>query len=131
MTEPNASAPAPPTDTIAAALHEHAEGRSEFKAYLVIFALLCVFTAVSFVCNELERHGVLGKHASLVIIMAVAVVKAVCVAMIFMHLKWDFSKVYFIIIPVSIMGVMMMIVFLPDIVLVWHHAPPPPLDAQP
>ena len=44
-------------------------------------------------------------------------VKAACVAAIFMHLKFDFGKVYCIIIPVSIMAVMMIIVLLPDIVL--------------
>jgi hypothetical protein len=43
------------------------------------------------------------------------------VALIFMHLKFDFGRLYCIIIPVSIMAVMMIIVLLPDIVIGWHH----------
>jgi caa(3)-type oxidase subunit IV len=102
-----------------------------FKAYLTVFALLCVFTAVSFVCNELDRHGHISKHTSLAVIMGVAVIKALCVAVIFMHLKTDWPLVYFIMIPVMVMSVMMIIVLLPDIVLTWHHVPIGPLDAQP
>ena len=37
-----------------------------------------------------------------------------------MHLKFDWAKVYFIIVPVSILGVMMMIVLMPDIVMAWQ-----------
>ena len=48
-----------------------------------------------------------------------------------MHLKQDWGKVYFIVIPVSIMSVMMIIVFMPDILLAWHHVPIPALDGQP
>ena len=51
--------------------------------------------------------------------------------LIFMHLQADWGKVYFIIIPVIVMGIMMMIVLMPDIVLTWHHVSPGPLDAQP
>jgi caa(3)-type oxidase subunit IV len=102
-----------------------------FRSYLIVFALLCGFTAVSFVCNELERHDKISKHASLAMIMGVAVIKAVCVAVIFMHLKQDWGKVYFIVIPVTVMGIMMMIVFCPDILIAWHHVPVPPLDGQP
>jgi caa(3)-type oxidase subunit IV len=49
----------------------------------------------------------------------VAVCKAVLVGMFFMHLKYDWGKLYFIIVPISILGLMMMIVLLPDIVLAW------------
>lgn len=101
------------------------------RAYLIVFGLLCIFTAVSFVCNELERHEQISKHASLAMIMGVAVIKAICVAVIFMHLKQDWGKVFFIVIPVSIMSVMMIIVFLPDILIAWHHVPIAPLDGQP
>ena len=33
----------------------------------------------------------------------------------------EWGKIYFIMIPVMILGVMMMLVLLPDNVLVWHH----------
>ena len=74
-------------------------------------------TGVSFLANLVLGQG----QASMWIIMAVSVVKATLVAVIFMHLNYDWSKVYCIIIPVCVMGVMMMIVLLPDIVLGWHH----------
>jgi caa(3)-type oxidase subunit IV len=101
------------------------------RSYLIVFALLCGFTAVSFVSNELERHGQITKYTSLGVILSMAVFKALCVAVIFMHLKQDWSKVFFIVIPVSVMSVMMIIVFLPDILIAWHHVPVPPLDGQP
>jgi hypothetical protein len=59
------------------------------------------------------------------VIMIVAVIKALCVAAIFMHLKFEWGKLYFLIVPVLILGVMMMVVLLPDIVIGWHHGPVP------
>ncbi len=88
-----------------------------FQAYINVFIALCVLTGVSFLANLVLGQG----HASMWIIMAVSVVKATLVAVIFMHLITDWSKVYCIIIPVCVMGVMMMIVLLPDIVLGWHN----------
>jgi caa(3)-type oxidase subunit IV len=90
---------------------------SGVTVYLVIFAALAVFTAVSFLVNQL----VPSKTAQFVIILGVAVCKAVLVAMFFMHLKWDWGRLYFMIFPVLILGTMMVIVLLPDIVLAWHH----------
>jgi caa(3)-type oxidase subunit IV len=97
--------------------HTEAHQGPRFQAYIYVFLALCVLTATSFLANLLLGQG----HASLWIILAVSVIKATLVAMIFMHLKSDWSKVYCIIIPVCVMGVMMMIVLLPDIVLSWHH----------
>ncbi len=88
-----------------------------FQAYLNVFFALSGLTAVSFLAN-----WALGQNStSAGIILVVAVVKATLVAMIFMHLKFDFSKVYCIVIPVCVMAVMMMIVLWPDMVLAWHH----------
>jgi caa(3)-type oxidase subunit IV len=55
------------------------------------------------------------------LILGVAICKAVLVAMFFMHLKFDWARLYFMIIPVMILGTMMVVVLLPDIVLAWHH----------
>jgi caa(3)-type oxidase subunit IV len=92
-----------------------------FQAYMFVFYALSALTAVSFLSNWLVAHAMGLEHLSMVIILAVAVVKATLVAVIFMHLKFDWPKVYCIIIPVCVMGVMMMIVLLPDIVISWHH----------
>ena len=88
----------------------------DLALYLKVFAALTVCTALSFVAN-----WTMGQNAgSAGIIMIVAVIKAVLVIAIFMHLKFDWGRLYFIIIPVVIMAIMMMVVLMPDIVLRWH-----------
>src|SRR6266481_1069324 len=97
---------------------EHAaEHGPNFQTYIFVFIALCVGTGLSFLANLLLGQG----GASFWIIMAVAVFKATLVAMIFMHLKFDWGRLYCIVIPVSVMAVMMLIVLLPDIVLGWHY----------
>ena len=98
--------------------HEPATGHGpNFQMYIWVFVALSVCTAVSFLANLAFGQG----GTSMAIIMVVAVIKATLVAMIFMHLKFDWGRVYCIVIPVSIMAVMMIIVLLPDIVFAWHH----------
>jgi caa(3)-type oxidase subunit IV len=91
------------------------------QLYLFISVALSVFTAVSFAVNAGVRGGTFSPTTGFTIIMAVAVCKAVLVAMFFMHLKFDWMRLYFLIIPVMVLGVMMVVVLLPDIVLAWHH----------
>jgi len=93
------------------------------NAYLMVFGALCVFTAVSFVVNLILG---IGSHTGMAIIMAVAVVKATLVAMFFMHLKFEWFKLYFLIVPVMILCVMMILVLLPDIVFSRSAQPWPP-----
>jgi caa(3)-type oxidase subunit IV len=105
---------------------EHADGHHEpsDKAYIVIFAALAVFTAVSFIANEGARHDVISRYTSFAIILLVAVVKAVLVAMYFMHLKIDWGRVFVMVVPALILGPMLIIVLLPDIVLAWRNIAP-------
>jgi caa(3)-type oxidase subunit IV len=91
------------------------------KIYLVIFGALAVFTAVSFFANDAMRNKLITPYTSFAIILLVAVCKAVLVAMFFMHLKIDWSRLYFVIIPVLLLATMMVIVLLPDIVLGWRQ----------
>lgn len=100
--------------------HEHGLG---YKHYMVVFAALCVFTAVSFVVNYAVRAGGLSHTAGFALILGVAVVKAVLVGVYFMHLYLDWGKLYFFIFPTFILGTMMLVVFLPDIVIHWHMQP--------
>jgi cytochrome c oxidase subunit IV len=100
---------------------DHAPAGPNFQMYMTIFVILCVFTALSFVFNEMARHSIIAHGTSVVLIVLVAILKAGCVAAVFMHLRFDWNRLYCIIIPVSIMAVMMVIVLLPDIVLGWHH----------
>jgi caa(3)-type oxidase subunit IV len=73
---------------------------------------------VSFLVNAIMG---IGSHTGMGIIMVVAVCKATLVAMFFMHLKYEWFKLYFLIVPVAILGVMMMIVLMPDIVVDAHE----------
>lgn len=96
--------------------HE-AHAGPDFLSYLYVFVALSICTILSFVF-----YGALGQGmSSASIIMLIAVIKALLVALIFMHLKYDWNRVYFLIIPALILGVMMMIVLLPDVVMwTWH-----------
>jgi len=99
----------------------HAGHGPNVKAYFTVFLALGVCTALSFVFNYMARHEVITHLTSAGMIMAVAVVKAVLVAMIFMHLKWDWSRLYFIICPLFILATMMVIVLMPDLVIYWKN----------
>jgi caa(3)-type oxidase subunit IV len=91
-----------------------------FITYMMVFAALTIFTLISFIANHFFRPGSPSSVTGWRIIMGVAVIKAFLVGLIFMHLKYDWGKVYFIIVPIFILGVMMIIVFLPDMVMAWH-----------
>jgi cytochrome c oxidase subunit 4 len=100
--------------------HVHTEQHGpDLKLYMAVAAALAVFTASSFVFNYLVRQDVFSHATGFVLILGVAVCKAVLVGMFFMHLKYDWGKLYFLIFPVFIMATMMMMVLLPDIVLAW------------
>ncbi len=93
--------------------HEHA-GPS-FQTYIAVFVALCICTAASFLANLVFGQG----STSAVIIMGVSCIKAALVIGIFMHLMYDWGKLFCIVIPVCIVTFMMVIVLLPDIVLGW------------
>jgi caa(3)-type oxidase subunit IV len=90
------------------------------RLYLIIGACLAVFTGTSFLFNYLERHGTMSVMQAFYLILGTAVIKAILVAMFFMHLKFEWGKLYFMIIPALIIATMMVIVFLPDQVLFWQ-----------
>src|SRR5262249_49971243 len=88
----------------------HAHHGPTFQLSMVIAAALGVFTLLSFVVNALVRgdnilvrQPLLPPTAGFVLILSVAVCKAVLVGMFFMHLKYDWFKLYFIIVPIFIL----------------------------
>jgi caa(3)-type oxidase subunit IV len=105
------------TDSHAVSSHGHAG--ANVNGYLIIFGALAIFTLLSFLVNFAVRSEHFTATVGFILIMGVAVCKAVLVAMFFMHLKWDWGRLFFMIIPVLILGTMMIIVLLPDIVLSW------------
>jgi caa(3)-type oxidase subunit IV len=110
------------------AAESHAD--AHVKEYLIVFGALSVFTAISFVVYELFPPR---STAAFLIILAVAVCKALLVAAFFMHLIADWKKVYMMIVPALILGPMLMMVLLPDIVLLNRPGTPvrlvPPPEA--
>src|SRR5258708_3819529 len=96
---------------------EHAHKGPGVKAYMVVFGALTIFTAISFLVNATVGRN----HTGMMIILAVAVVKAVLVGTYFMHLIVDWPKLYYLIFPTFILGAMFIVVLLPDIVLAWTH----------
>ena len=95
--------------------HHHGPG---VKAYLAVFGALMVFTVMSFAANLAFGHG---STTAFLIILIVAILKATLVGVYFMHPKQDWGRVYFVLVPISILAVMMMVVLLPDIVLAWQQ----------
>src|SRR5262249_60997273 len=101
--------------------HDTGHGHGDlFKLYMVVAVALSGFTVISFVVNYFVRAHGLSATLGFLIILGVAVAKATLVGLYFMHLKYDWGKLYFMIVPAFIIATMMMIVFLPDIVLAWH-----------
>jgi cytochrome c oxidase subunit 4 len=90
----------------------------------VVALALAVFTLVSFIANQLVLQGNLAVFSAFVIILGVAIFKATLVGMYYMHLKYEWGKLYFMIIPAFILATMMIIVLMPDIVVAWHNEPP-------
>jgi caa(3)-type oxidase subunit IV len=107
----------------------HGHHGPDFRIYVAVGLALSGFTVVSFVCNWAVRNGhehpesalQMSALAAFIVILSVAIVKATLVGMYFMHLKYEWAKLYFMIIPVFILGTMMVIVLMPDIVVAWHH----------
>src|SRR5207253_281985 len=118
---------------MATAPHADEHAGPSFKTYLTVGAALAIFTALSFVFNSLARAKMISDHQSFVLILGVAVCKAVLVGMFFMHLKFEWGKLYFMIVPAFILGAMMAFVLLPDIVICWQpskHPLEPPISTS-
>jgi len=99
----------------------HAGHGPNVKAYFTVFGVLAICTLLSFVFNWMAREDIISHMMSASLIMIVAIIKAVLVATIFMHLKWDWSRVYFVICPLFILATMMIFVLMPDLLLAWKH----------
>jgi cytochrome c oxidase subunit 4 len=106
------------TDTHGHGGHAGHAGPS-FQAYMVVAVALAIFTTVSFVVNGFVRDKTMEPHIGFTIILGVAVCKALLVGAFFMHLRWEWGKLYYMIVPAFILGTMMIMVLMPDIVISW------------
>ena len=104
-------------DPHAATDHHDDHHAGIFKIYMVVATVLAVCTASSFVFNKFVHEHLITAVMGFVLILGVAFLKAFLVGFYFMHLKWDWRLLYFIIVPVFILGVMMVIILMPDCVI--------------
>jgi cytochrome c oxidase subunit 4 len=96
-------------------------GHISDSTFMKVFIGLLIFTAVSFLTNQ-----VLGSSSpamSFIIIGAVAVCKALLVVTFFMHLKFDWKRIIMFVVPTMILAPLIVIVLWPDIVSAWRLAP--------
>ena len=80
--------------------------------YLAVFAALCVFTGMSVVFDLLHFEN---KLVTIVLVLAVAVAKALCVMMFFMHLKFEGNWKYVMLAPTTILAIGLPLALMPDI----------------
>jgi cytochrome c oxidase subunit IV len=88
---------------------------------MIVAGALALFTTASFVVNSFVRDKVIEPHIGFTLILGVAVCKALLVGAVFMHLRWEWGKLYYMIVPAFILGTMMMMVLLPDAVISWQR----------
>jgi len=95
----------------------HDDHENHHVNYLVVFFVLCGFTALSVVFDVMhfENHAV-----TIVLVMAVAVAKALCVMMFFMHLKFEGNWKFVILAPVTILAIGLPLALMPDIAIAYY-----------
>ena len=86
---------------------------SNTKVFVLVFLMLCVLTGISFwVANSyLMENKVVGWTA----MMLVSIGKALLVILFFMHLWWERAWKYILTIPALFMGVLLVLLLVPDV----------------
>jgi cytochrome c oxidase subunit 4 len=92
--------------------HDHAEHGGVGK-YLVVFAVLCVLTGMSFFTYS--RYWPFPKHVAWAFMIAISCTKAMLVIMFFMHLLWEANWKWVLTIPASFMSIFLMLMLVPDV----------------
>ena len=89
----------------------HDDHNTHHVNYLAIFLILCVCTAMSVAFDILE----MSKPLTMVLVLAVACAKALCVMMFFMHLKFERNWKYVLLAPTTILAIGLPLSLFPDI----------------
>lgn len=92
--------------------------------YKFIFLLLCVFTAISWIADE-GKELIPGRAVLAVIVLAVAVAKALCVMLYFMHLKFERNWKYVLLAPTCILAIGLPLALLPDVGVHYYYVDVP------
>jgi len=101
---------------------EHHE--SHFRTYVTIFFVLCIFTALSWIADlmHLANHNLL-----IVIVLAIASAKALCVMAVFMHLQFERAWKYLLLAPTLILASAIPFALAPDVGLHYYTVDVPQL----
>ena len=94
--------------------------------YVLIFITLCVLTLLSIVSDVVHIES---KALVVVIVMAVAVAKSTCVALFFMHLKFERNWKYVLLAPTTILAIGLPLALLPDISIHYYRTAVPQTQA--
>lgn len=98
---------------------QHQEVESHDSTYIRVFLALLVFTILEYVYAMLTQSHFLALVLGLV---ALAVTKAVLVALFFMHLKFEGRWVYLLLLPAGALATALVLALVPDVSM-------PPRDA--
>ncbi|MEZ6062897.1 MAG: cytochrome C oxidase subunit IV family protein [Planctomycetaceae bacterium] len=100
----------------------HDNHNSHHANYLAVFVALCVFTGLSvlFDLAHFSNHAV-----TIVLVLAVAVAKALCVMGFFMHLKFEGNWKFVLLAPTTILAIGLPLALLPDIGVVYYTSVAP------
>ena len=88
---------------------EHGHGS---KIYLIIFGILLLFTLLSFIADVIEIEQ---KALLYIVVLGIACMKAMCVMMYFMHLKFEGKWKYAILLPTTVLALAIPFALAPDI----------------
>lgn len=93
---------------------QNVEHRTHTPTFLVVFALLCGLTGVSY---WIANSNLMVESLNLArgCLLAVSVAKAFLVLMFFMHLWWEQSWKYVLTLPALVLAVVLFILLIPDI----------------
>lgn len=91
--------------------HEHP---SHDTTFMKVFGVLCICTLASFGADFLPNFDV-SDGVVAVVVLAIAVAKALCVMLFFMHLKWERNWKYVLLAPTVILSIGLPVALIPDI----------------
>lgn len=89
----------------------HDDHNTHHVNYLAVFLILCVCTALSVIFDVLH----MSKPVTIVLVLAVACAKAMCVMMFFMHLKFEGNWKFVLLAPTTILAIGLPVALFPDI----------------
>ena len=89
----------------------HDDHNTHHVNYLAVFLILCVCTALSVIFDVLH----MPKAVTIVLVLAVACAKAMCVMMFFMHLKFEGNWKFVLLAPTTILAIGLPVALFSDI----------------